>query len=265
MADNQIDLTTLDFNSDSAGFKVAYLPVNPATEPAECELPALAPADLILVPQSLTSLDAACKFTFPTVVPIPPVFIPPVTLPTIACTEGSSFTSNINISGIGGTTAYGSITMTGGPCDFALVGDIQIQSVAPSCMAESVNLNWPVIGGGQSADIAGTIDVCTGQADLTGTIDICGSIQLQTSTSFTLGDQPQTLTGSVTTPSCNQLIIQSFNIFSGWSGLQISCCNNGASENIFIWQNANTGNPWGGAQQTGGSSEDNPGGGNQTA
>lgn len=200
-----INLTSIDFNEGGTGFTSSYIVPDPSCEPAECALPPLIDVDLSLPDQTLTSPQGGCKYTFNSVFPMPPIYIPKPVIPNIPCPQGVSFETAITFVGSGGAEVTGGISVTGGPCNYLLGGivDINIPNIAcpgGSSFSSSVTntagpsslsvlggpCNFAMIGniapGGGGNDVAATCLTCA---------DTCCSVRTNIENKYTaLGTTP---------------------------------------------------------------------------
>jgi hypothetical protein len=74
---NEIDPSSINLGGAAGPYQyfANYLPIDPATQPDSCLLPG--GVNFEIPPTPLVPLEEACLFTFPDVIPLPPVYNPP--------------------------------------------------------------------------------------------------------------------------------------------------------------------------------------------
>jgi hypothetical protein len=194
-----------------------YVPSPPKEEqPPSCLLPPALPIELTEAP--LVKIDQSCSYTFPEVIPLPPIFNPPINIP-CAC-ETLSYTNNVVIEG-GGPGSFLSL-IAGGPqncegdqpaeCNISLTGLITFPIV---CESFDVDVNITSSGAAKASSIVGVRNENTGCG-----VSITGNIDAEACETFSASSQVTTtgaLTGSLelvptSLPNCEVLLIGNLDV-----------------------------------------------------
>jgi hypothetical protein len=133
---NKIDITTIDFNTGGSGYSSDFKIDDPTTWPnGACTLPDLLPLDLPTLNNDFTTLNSDCKYNFPNILPIPPVFIPTPEI-NLPCPTGYTFNSNVSFTATGCTTFGGNLGIVADPsqpCGYTLQGGIVLDVPCAPC------------------------------------------------------------------------------------------------------------------------------------
>jgi hypothetical protein len=206
---NKIDPDSIDLGKEQPNtYSAKYLPVNPADLPPSCALPPGTSLDLTIPPE--ITLNQACVFQFPDVVPIPPTYNPP-NLKFLAC-ETLSADTNITF----GHAAQGSslvltpvgpqVTEDGGPgnCGLQLTGNIDVLA------CETFSANSQIYFSGAVDKLNSRINVTPASAPdcgvaLTGLIkvDACEDFKVTTNIAYLRAAKKSQINATATTiPKC---------------------------------------------------------------
>lgn len=200
-----IDPDSIDFNAGESGFTSAYIVPDVSCQPAECSLPPLIVNDLV-VGGTLTSPLGGCKYTFESIFPSPPIYIPKPIIPIPPCPQGVTIETAVTFTGTNGATVTGGISVIGGPCNY-LIGGIVNVDVPPVPCPNGVSFstqtggtgplsivggpcNFALVGNTSGASGGGGNDVAAACLDCTATCcDVRTNIEAQYTTLSTTPQQ----------------------------------------------------------------------------
>lgn len=168
MSDTYLTLHNIELSETE--FAVNRIIDNSLQNSPSCVLPDDNPVSLSLPPLDTTLPPLECEYRLNTpLVPLPYFDF---------CTP--QFENNITFTGCAGTLVTGDVTLTGGPCNFSLNGDIDIctEVACPDGFLFEVNIDVEKIGSSPYTDLTSTLAVSNGPCGAT----LSGAITLEDNT-----------------------------------------------------------------------------------